>query len=98
MILHCRDAGEAEAIACREGVHLALRWPDAPMILESDCHSMVAKLRANVRDRSSIWQIIEEAQEVGGQLRRMELLCNRFMVLVVRWSPVTLDYRLQVVV
>ena len=74
MIFHCRDAEEAEAIACREGVHLALRWPDAPMILESDCHSMVAKLRANVRDRSSIWQIIEEAQEVGGQLRRLELV------------------------
>jgi ribonuclease HI len=66
VIFHCRDAEEAEAIACREGVHLALRWPHAPMILESDCHSVVAKLPANVRDRSSIWQIIEEAQEVGG--------------------------------
>ena len=31
-------------------------------------------ISANVHDRSSIWQIIEEAQEVGGQLRRLELV------------------------
>ena len=74
VILHCRDVEEADAIACREGVHLPLRWPDAPMILESDCCSVVGKLRVNVRDRSSIWQIIEESQEVGGQLRMLELV------------------------
>jgi hypothetical protein len=47
VILHCRDVEEAQsqkkdveeakAIVCREGVHMAQRWPDWPMILESDC-------------------------------------------------------------
>ena len=34
------------------------------MILESDCHSVVTKLKENTRDRSAIWQLIE-AREVG---------------------------------
>ena len=55
-----------------EGVRLALRWPDAPMILESDCSSVVAKLRSKARDRSTIWQFIEETHEVGDQLERLE--------------------------
>jgi hypothetical protein len=36
------------------------------MILESDCHSVLTKLKENTRDCSSIWQLIEEAGEVGG--------------------------------
>ena len=36
---------EAEAAACLEGIPLATRWPDTPMILEADCHSVVVKRR-----------------------------------------------------
>ncbi|XP_066347579.1 uncharacterized protein [Miscanthus floridulus] len=72
VIFHCRDAKEAEARACLEGVHLAHRWPEIPMIMESDCHSVVTKLKENTRDRSSIWQLVEEAREVGGQLSRID--------------------------
>jgi hypothetical protein len=36
-----RDVKEAEVHACLEGVHLVHRWPEVPMILESDCHSVV---------------------------------------------------------
>jgi hypothetical protein len=32
VISHCRDAKEAEARACLEGVRLALRWPNIPII------------------------------------------------------------------
>jgi hypothetical protein len=41
------------------------------MILESDCHSVVTKLCSKGWDRSSIWPIIEETQEVGGLLRSL---------------------------
>jgi hypothetical protein len=74
VIFHCRDAEEAEARACLEGVHLAHRWPEIPMILESDCHSVVTKLNESTRDRSSIWQLIEEAREVGGNLVEFNFL------------------------
>jgi len=71
-MFHCRDAEEAKARACLEGVHLANRWPDIPMILESDCQSVVTQLQAKIHDCSVLWQVIEEARDVGGQLRRMD--------------------------
>ena len=45
-----------EIRAGAEGVHMALRWPDVPMILESDCESVVTKIRTKT------W-------EVGAQLK-----------------------------
>jgi ribonuclease HI len=69
VIFHCRDAEEAEAMACLEGVHMALRCPDVPMILESDCQSVVTKIQTKEHNRSSIWQVIKETWEVGAQLR-----------------------------
>ena len=43
------------------------------MILELDCHSVVTKLCSKGQGRSSIWPIIEEAREVGGQLRSLAI-------------------------
>lgn len=43
ILSHCKDAEEAEAEACLEGIHLAMRWPEIPMVLESDCRTVVAK-------------------------------------------------------
>lgn len=51
---------------------MANRWPDIPMILESDCQSVVTQLQAKIHDCSVLWQVIEEARDVGGQLRRMD--------------------------
>jgi hypothetical protein len=56
----CRDAEEAEATACLEGVHLALRWTNNSMILEFDCQTVVTKLQAKDCDGSVLWQVIEE--------------------------------------
>jgi ribonuclease HI len=57
-IAHCRDAEEAEALACLEGIVLGRRWPDHEMILESDCSQLVDKLQAKDRDRSLVAPII----------------------------------------
>ena len=34
----------------------------------------MSKLRATGRDRSQLWQIIEETREVGGQLNRLQVV------------------------
>jgi hypothetical protein len=43
IISHCGDAEEAKARACLESVHMDLRWLEIPMILESNCQTVVAK-------------------------------------------------------
>ena len=54
ILSHCRDAEEPEAVACLEGVHLAMRLPEIPMILESDCQTVVTKFHTKGSDRSSV--------------------------------------------
>jgi hypothetical protein len=56
------EAKEAEAIACLEGVHLAMRWPEIPMILESDCQTVVAKFHTKGRDRSAMASFRRDAR------------------------------------
>ena len=36
-LFKCRDADEAEAWACLEGLRLAAQWIKQPVIVESDC-------------------------------------------------------------
>lgn len=43
------------------------------MVLESDCQSVVSNIQAIERDHSQLWQIIEETQEIGGQLNRLHV-------------------------
>ena len=44
MLFHCRDAEEAEALACLEGIKLAERWPmSIKVTVETDCASIVEK-------------------------------------------------------
>ncbi|TVU23147.1 hypothetical protein EJB05_30258, partial [Eragrostis curvula] len=68
-LFHCRDAEEAEAAACLDGVRLAARWPDNSMILESDCATVVAKINDKGGDRSMIASLISDIKEDGRQLR-----------------------------
>ena len=64
---------EAEAVACREGIVLAARWPDVPMMLETDCAVVAAKLKSNVQDRSIGWSLIREARMAMEDLCRLEI-------------------------
>lgn len=50
---HCKDAEEAEALACLEGVRMGARWPSKKMILESDNASVIMMLRENSTNRSA---------------------------------------------
>ena len=71
---HCRDAEEAEATTCLEDLHMALRWPHIPMILESDCQSVVAKFHAKGYDRSALWNVFAMMHDAGSQLCKLEVV------------------------
>jgi hypothetical protein len=53
---------------------MALRWPDIPMTLESDCQTVVSKLHAAGLDRSILWQFIVEMRAVGSHLCKLEII------------------------
>jgi ribonuclease HI len=72
-VLHCRDAEEAEAWACLEGIRLARRWPDKHFTLETDCASVVGKLQAANEDKSLIAPIIRDTLREARLLRGVSL-------------------------
>ncbi|TVU41704.1 hypothetical protein EJB05_15247, partial [Eragrostis curvula] len=67
-LFHCRDAEEAEAAACLDGVRLATRWPGVSMVLESDAALVVSKLKTDDCDRSLIAGLISDIREECRQL------------------------------
>jgi ribonuclease HI len=68
-LAHCRDAEEAEARACLEGVMLAQQWPDSPVCVETDCAQVIRKLLAKNMDRSLVSPIISDILEEGSKLQ-----------------------------
>jgi len=52
LLHHCRDAEEEEAAACHEGVAMAARWPDIPMVLETKCAVVAGRLKSKEHDYS----------------------------------------------
>jgi ribonuclease HI len=64
MLHHCRDAEEAEGIACLEGLKYAFRWPShAQAILESDCVNIVVKIQSCEKDCSLLSAVNTDIKE-----------------------------------
>jgi hypothetical protein len=61
-------------LACLEGVRMALRWPEIPMILESDCQTAVTKFHIKDCDHSALWSVFAEMHDVGSQLCKLEVI------------------------
>lgn len=61
ILCHCRDAEEAEAAAYREDIAMAARWPDLPMVLQTDCSVFAEKLKSKEKDCTVAWSILNEA-------------------------------------
>ena len=74
VLLYCRDAEEAEAAACREGITLAARWPETHMVLETDCAVVAAKLKNTDQDRSVVWSLVREAQIAMEELSSLDIV------------------------
>ena len=56
----CDNALEAELLACREGLDLALHRTTLPIIIEMDSAQAVSMLRAPTTDRSRHRRLVEE--------------------------------------
>ena len=74
VLLYCRDAEEAEAAACREGITLAAQWPKTHMVLETDCAVVAAKLKNTDQDRSVGWSLVREAQIAMEELSSLDIV------------------------
>jgi ribonuclease HI len=60
LLFNCRDAEEAEMLACLDGIRLANRWPDCAVVLESDCAALVTKLNSSLQDCSIVAGLISD--------------------------------------
>ncbi|KAF8718070.1 hypothetical protein HU200_025547 [Digitaria exilis] len=77
-LFHCRDAEEAEAAACLDGVRLAGRWPEKNVVLEVDCAALVDKLQSQELDRSLVAPLVHDIKEVGRQMNDFQVVkCRR---------------------
>lgn len=52
VLFQCRDAEEAEALACLEAICLVIDRAHKPVIIEMDCRSVFLKLMSPEKDRS----------------------------------------------
>ena len=57
---------------------MAARWPDLPMVIETDCASVVERLKSKEQDRSVTWSLIHEVRLA------MEDLCSLDVVKISR--------------
>jgi ribonuclease HI len=53
-LLNCSDPLEAEAMACEEGLRLAMQRSDSPITVELNCSVLVDAIKEKNQDRSSI--------------------------------------------
>ena len=75
-----RDAAEAEAQACLEGIRLAAQWAQEPIIVETDCARIVQAMEAQ-EDRSTLSFVIAEAKTqarvlVDWRVAKVKRECN----------------------
>ncbi|KAM0832941.1 hypothetical protein ACQ4PT_064580 [Festuca glaucescens] len=65
----CDNAEEAEARAVMLGINLLSRHAPAKVLIELDCQATVAALQAEVKDKSRLWAIYQEAKEAMSNLQ-----------------------------
>jgi ribonuclease HI len=68
-LLACEEALEAEVMACSEGLKLALKHSQFPIIIESDCSQLISAIISKGQDRSSYLHIISEIQVIARSSR-----------------------------
>ncbi|XP_072148502.1 uncharacterized protein [Setaria viridis] len=63
------SAEEVEALACKEGVALAVEWASEPVILESDCAAVIQYIKEASKVRPPCLFTILEAKRLAESLR-----------------------------
>lgn len=64
VIDNCSGALQAELLACKEGINMAIQWTFLPLIVETDC--LVAKqlIQANEKGYSELAFLVQEIQNL----------------------------------
>jgi ribonuclease HI len=63
-LLNCSDPLETEAMACEEGLRLAMQRSDSPITVELDYSVLVDAIKEKNQDRSSIAHLISEIRDM----------------------------------
>lgn len=69
----CRNALEAELLACKEGAVLALQWTFLPFVLEMDCLVAIQMIQSKEKDISELAYLIREVKELLGSNRKVKI-------------------------
>ena len=63
-LTNCNDALEAEISVVMEGLALAQQWSEDPIIIQTDCASVIASLRDPILNRSIYGHLYEEVKRL----------------------------------
>jgi hypothetical protein len=74
LLFNCRDAEEAETLACLDGTRLANRWPDCAGVLEFDYAALVTKLNSSHQDRSIVASLNSDIKDEISQRSRISIV------------------------
>ncbi|CAD6236843.1 unnamed protein product [Miscanthus lutarioriparius] len=79
---HCLDALTMEALACRDGLAMALQLGIQKVWLESDCQEVVRLWQVRDQQRSSVMSILKEIKELSTLFQEFKFSfpsrsCNR---------------------
>ncbi|GJM92504.1 hypothetical protein PR202_ga08981 [Eleusine coracana subsp. coracana] len=78
VLFRCSNSEEAELLAIREGMNVALQWVASPVIIETDYMSMCQLLNDSGDNRSSLTLLAREVAELRGELREVDIIhCKR---------------------
>lgn len=69
----CGDPLEAELLACREGIAMALQWTLLPMVIETDCQEALNLLRSKQRVLSEMGFLVGEVHSLMTGQREIKL-------------------------
>lgn len=69
----CADAEQVEILACYEGMKLAAEWIRKPIILESDCITVIGRMTAEDEERSRWTFLIRSAKAVMRSLQEVRI-------------------------
>lgn len=70
-LANCRDAEEAEALACLDGIRMGAVWPEREFVMETDCAQVLEMLRMAGVNRSVYASIIHDTLLEAAQLSRV---------------------------
>ncbi|GJN31008.1 hypothetical protein PR202_gb19362 [Eleusine coracana subsp. coracana] len=73
LLRHCTSAEEAELMACKEGIRLAIQWCEGPLILETDCVNCVSPMTWRDLSQSHLSAILQDINDMKVELQELRV-------------------------